>query len=528
MLRFKKRILYFCLAFSFGNLISAQADWNQLAQKYAKASLSEFHAFLSLPNDANIPAQLEPNILWAIDAFQKRGFSVKRLPTAGIDLLLAEMPAPGATKTILFYVQIDGQPVDPSKWDQPTPFTPTLKAKVTDDAKGQHPKLKTLNPKPKTQNPEPTWKAIDWSNLQGNIDPEWRIFARSASDAKGPINMFLAAIDAMQEAGAKSDYHIKVIMDNEEELGSPNLPDAVEVHREALAADMLVILDGPMHVSNRPTMVFGARGIATVRLTTYGPRVPQHSGHYGNYAPNPAVRLAQLIASMKDDQGRVTIPGFYDGIKIDAATRKILEAVPDDEAYIQKKLGIAQPDGVGATLQEAIQYPSLNVRGMAAGWVGAKVRTIIPAAAVANIDVRLVKESDPERLMQLIRQHVAGQGYHILEGEPTEEERAKYPRLASMAHKVSYRAFRTDLDSEIGHWLEKALRQAHGEDPVKIRTHGGSVPIAPFVQTLNVPAVIVPLVNPDNNQHSPNENIRLKNYFEGVKTCIGILRVSPN
>ena len=330
-------------------------------------------------------------------------------------------------------------------------------------------------------------------------------------------------MDALKAAGVNPAYNIKVIMDCEEELGSPNLPPAVKEHKEALKADFLVILDGPMHLTNRPTLVFGARGIATVRITTYGPYAPLHSGHYGNYAPNPAFRLTQILASMKDEEGRVTIPGFYDGVSLSPEVKEILAQVPDDEKAIQKKIGISSSDKVGNSLQEAIQYPSLNIRGMASGWVGNKVRTIIPHAAVANLDIRLVKESDPNRLISLVRNHIDSLGYHILETEPTDEERQKYPRLISMASKVSYQAFRTQLDSPIGRWLDAALTYTYSEAPIKIRTHGGSVPIAPFVNTLNVPAVIVPLVNADNNQHSPNENIRLQNYMDGVRTCVGLL-----
>jgi len=491
-------ILFLCgIAYS----ATAQLPSDAILERNTRNSLQEFYDFLSLSNDANIPEQLEPNIQWVSDAFEQRGFTITRLPTEGLDLVLAEQYFPGAEKTVLFYVQVDGQPVDPSAWNQETPFTPTLKAMQEDGS----------------------YEAISWDRIEGEIDPMWRIYARSAADAKGPINMFLAALDAMREANLTPNYHIKVIMDNEEELGSPNLPAAVKVHREALAADRLVILDGPMHVTNRPTLAFGARGIATVRITTYGPRVPQHSGHYGNYAPNPAMRLAQLLASMKDADGLVTIPGFYDGITLSDEVREVLASVPDDEEYIQHKLGIAEPEKVGNNLQEAINYPSLNVRGMASGWVGSKVRTIIPAAAVANLDVRLVKESDPERLIRLIREHVERQGYHILETEPTDEEREQYPRLVSMSSNIAYQAFRTDLDTPIGHWLSRALESAHGETPIKIRTHGGSVPISPFVNTLDVPAVLVPVVNPDNNQHSPNENVRLREYFLGVKTIAGIL-----
>lgn len=501
LMRILSLALFSIFTVSLHGQVFSPTKLDELTVKFGTPSLQEFHEFLSLSNDANIPEQLEPNIQWVEAAFQKRGFQTKRLPTGAIDLVYAELNNPSATKTVLIYVQVDGQPVDPNKWFQETPFTPTLKAK----------------------NPNGAFEAIDWKMLEGDINPEWRVYARSTADAKGPINMFLAAMDAINAEGQKPNYNIKVIMDCEEELGSPNLPAAVIKYKDVLKADMLVILDGPMHPSNRPTLVFGARGIATVRLTTYGPRVPQHSGHYGNYVPNPAFRLMKLIGSMKDDDGRVTIPGFYDGIKITPEIRGVLKSVPDDEYAIQKHLGIASTDKVGNSLQEAIQYPSLNVRGMAAGWVGAKVRTIIPAAAVANIDVRLVKESDPEQLIASIRKHVEDQGYHIIKQEPTEEERLKYPKLISMGSRISYQAFRTNLDSPIGHWLESALTNTFGSSPIKIRTHGGSIPIAPFVNTLDVPAVIVPLVNPDNNQHSPNENVRLENYFNGVKTCIGIL-----
>ncbi len=500
-----QRLIFIALSLSFALNLPGQpltAERIQaLADRYGKTSLSQYREFLSLPNDAYQPEQLEANIEWVQQAFSFRGFDLRRLPTGGIDLVLASYPAPGATRTVLFYVQIDGQPVDPTEWDQPTPFTPTLKAK----------------------NDAGEWEAVSWARLKGELNPDWRIFARSAADAKGPINMFIAAWDAMQEAGLTPNYNLKIIMDCEEEIGSPHLPAAVEKYRNELAADMLVILDGPMHPTNRPTLVFGARGIAKVRLTTYGPRVPQHSGHYGNYVPNPAFRLAQLLASMKDAEGRVTVAGWYDGVNIDEATRRVLAEVPDDEAAIQKHLGIAEPEAVAPTLQEAIQYPSLNIQGMSSAWVGTKVRTIIPSAAMAHLDIRLVRESDPERLIRLLREHVEAQGYHLLEKEPTEAERLQYPRLVSMSSRVSYQAFRTDMDAEVGRWLEAALRRTFGEAPVKIRTHGGSIPIAPFVTTLDVPAVIVPLVNPDNNQHSPNENLRIGNYFDGVRSCLGIL-----
>ena len=479
----------------------ARAQIAELAQQFGEASLPTFRELLAIPNDAHFPEDIEKNILWCESAFAGRGFATRRLDTGGIPLLLAERTFPATEKTVLIYLQIDGQPVDPTKWYQSNPFQPVVKAKNND---GQ-------------------WAEIPWSRLEEEFNPEWRIFCRSTSDAKGPVAMFIAALKAIEHLKVRPNYNIKIIMDFEEELGSPNLPAAVERYQEELAADMLIIFDGPRHISNHPTLTFGARGIATVTLTVHGPRVPQHSGHYGNYAPNPAVRLSRLLASMKDDEGRVTIPGFYDGIHLDQGTMEILDKVPDDEALIQKSVGIARTDAVGKSYQEAIQYPSLNVRGLSSGWIGSKVRTIIPATATAEIDIRLVPESDPERLIALVRKHIASQGYHIIEHELTEEERMSHDKIVFMRHQISYQAFRTDFDSEVGLWLTRALQRAFGREPIRIRNSGGSIPISPFVNSLNIPAVTVPTVNRDNNQHSPNENIRLGNYIDGVRTFISIL-----
>lgn len=472
------------------------------------ASLEPYREFLSIPNDANVAGQLEPNLRWLEANFGQRGFQHQRLENAGIDLFLAEYPAENSdAPTVLFYGHVDGQAVDPTKWVLSPPFTPV------------YGRMKALT--------DGTIKYTKTEQLPADLAAsDVRLFGRASSDAKAPIMLFLVAWDHLMASGERPDYHVKFIVDPMEEASSPDLPGAVKTHRAALAADHLIILDGPVHTTNQPTLVGGARGIATARLTVYGPKLPQHSGHYGNYAPNPALRLAQLISSMKNDAGRVTIPGYYDGIELDGETKKILAGVPDQLDAIHQKIGFATPDGVGNNLQEALQYPSLNVRGMSSGWVGRAARTIIPATAVANLDLRLVKESDGDRLLDLLRGHIKAQGYFLIpEGrEPTDEERAKYPRLASFAGKTSYGAFRTDLNGVTGRWLQSAIRNTFGKDPILIRTMGGSVPIAPFVNVLEVPAIVLPLVNPDNNQHSPNENILLKNYFRGAESLYGVLR----
>ena len=305
-----KKILYGII---FSQITFSQSldsnEINSLARGKAQSAFKEYREFLSLPNDANKQDELIPNMIWCEEAFQRRGFTTERLKTKRLPLILAEKKYSGAKNTVLFYIQIDGQPVDPSKWFQEGPFIPTLKKQVKKDK----------------------WEIIPWESLYKNYDDDWRIFARSASDAKGPINSFLIALDIIAEKGIEPDYNIKVIMDMEEEMGSPNLPPAVKKFRKKLKADRLVILDGPRHPSNEPTLTFGARGIVTIQLKVHGPKFPQHSGHYGNYVPNPAVRLSQLIASMKDDDGRVTIPGYYDGITISEEARAIMSAVPDDE-----------------------------------------------------------------------------------------------------------------------------------------------------------------------------------------------------
>ncbi|HEX9729754.1 MAG TPA: M20/M25/M40 family metallo-hydrolase [Gemmatimonadales bacterium] len=474
----------------------------QRAEAEAPRALALFRDYLAIPNDAHFPADLRRVIDWLTPQFRERGFDTRELETGGIPVLLAERRVHGTERTLLVYLQADGQPVDTVAWHQASPYAPVLRARGSDGA----------------------WRDVPWDRTDGPWDPEWRVFARSTSDSKGQNVQFLAAISALDAAGVSPNFHIKVIVDTEEELGSPNLPGMVERYRDALAADMLVIFDGPRHPTNKPTLTFGARGIATVTLTVYGPRVPQHSGHYGNWVPNPALRLAQILASMKDDAGRVTIPGFYDGVTIDSAARAVMERVPDDETGIKRDLGIAGTDAVGATLQEARQYPSLNIRGMASGWVGAQRRTIVPASATAEIDVRLVRESDPHRLLRLIREHVAGLGYHLVDRDPTDEERTAYPRLASFTSNISYAAYRTEMDSDIGRWLTGAMVHLFGEPPIAIRTSGGSIPISPFVATLGVPAVTVPTVNPDNNQHSPNENIRLGNFVEGIAVILAVLQ----
>jgi len=465
------------------------------------SALDLYRKFLALPNDAQHPDDIEALTVWMEAAFARIGFETRRIPTAGSAALFAERGSRSATRTVLVYLQADGQPVDPAAWDQADPFVAVLKER---DADGN-------------------WHGIPWASLDGGVDPEWRIFARSAADSKGPMTQFMTAVQLLDAMDAMPDYRLKVLIDTEEELGSPHLAAAVEAHRDLLAADLLLVFDGPPHASNRPTVSFGARGTVELTLVAYGPRVAQHSGHYGNFAPNPALGLAQILASMKTPDGVVTIPGFYDGVEIDDDVRAVLARVPDDEAVILEQLGVARSDAVAATLQEALQYPSLNIRGLSAGWTGDQARTIIPPTATAEIDIRLVKESDPERLIRLVREHIESTGYTVLDHAPDDAERRRFPRIVSLRHRLYYGAFRSDFDSPPGLMARGGLLRLYGEEPILIRTMGGSIPIAPIVKALDLPAAIVPSVNIDNNQHSPNENLRLGNFIEGIAMLMAVL-----
>ncbi|MEZ5038789.1 MAG: M20/M25/M40 family metallo-hydrolase [Saprospiraceae bacterium] len=473
----------------------------EAAQAYFRPGIATLHAFLQIPNDGHFPEQIDQNVNWCLAAFKERQFDVQVLATAGAPLVFAEKVYHPGAKSLLFYLQIDGQPVDSSKWFQESPFQPALKR----------------------LNEQGEWEIMDWSAIEKDFDPDWRIFARSASDSKGPAVAFMTALDIIREKGIIPAYNIKVIMDFQEELGSPDLPAAVVKYRDLLDAEMLLIMDGTRHVSNLPTLTFGARGIATVTIKVFGARGDLHSGQYGNFAPNPVFKLSKLIAGMKDDEGRVIIPGFYDGIHLSDKEKRMLNDIPEDVAEIKQTLGIAEADQVGATYQEALQYPSLNIRGLRAAWVGKEVRTLIPAEAIAEIDMRLVPESDGQRLVDLIKQYVVDQGYHLVNGEPTDEERSQYAKLASLTYRLGSKPFRTDLDSPIGEWLSSAMTRTFGDRFVKMRTTGGSQPMAPFISTLDIPAVSVRIPNPDNSIHAPNENLRLGNFLEGIQMCLGVL-----
>ncbi len=457
-------------------------------------------AFLRLQNDGQYPDQVAANLAWSERLFSELDFETQVISTNGAPLLFAEKKMNPKGKTVLFYLQIDGQPVDPSQWDQADPFVPVLK--TYRDGKWQH---------------------VDFNSLKSGFNPDWRIFARSASDSKGPAMSFITALQILQEKKIKPNYNVKVIMDFQEEMGSPQLPDAVIQNKKLLQADMLFIMDGTRHLSNLPTLTYGARGIATATIKVYGPRYALHSGQYGNFAPNPVFGMARLLGGLKDSKGKVTLPGFYDGITLSDKDKAFLNKIPENTDSLLLQLGIAKAESIGTNYEEAMQFPSLNIRGLNAAWTGNEVRTVIPADVTAEIDMRLVPESDGGRLMGLLKTYIEENGYHLIDSIPTDAERMQFSNLASFNYRLGSLPFRTEIDSEIGQFLNKALSKIFDDQIVNMRTTGGSQPMAPFISALGLPAVSIRIPNPDNSIHGPNENLRLGNFLEGIESCLAIL-----
>ncbi|HKK27055.1 MAG TPA: M20/M25/M40 family metallo-hydrolase [Gemmatimonadota bacterium] len=457
------------------------------------AILRRLVELVSIPDVAADTGGLRRNAEWIRSALEKRGVRVRLIEAGGPPVVVGRLPVPGATRTILFYAHYDGQPVDPARWRFGAPFEPTLRS-----------------------GPPASDPAVLPLPGAGEAVPEGaRLYGRAVADDRGPIVALLAALDALRAQGAAPAANLRFVFEGEEEAGSPHLARALREHAGELKADLAIVVDGPRHPSGRPTATFGARGIATAEVTVYGPAEPLHSGHYGNWAPNPAERLARLIASMQDSAGRVAIAGWYDGVRpLGAAERRALADLPSDSAEASRLL-VPRPE-VPESRWAAVTEPSLNVDGFRSGWTGSEARTIIPDRATADFDLRLVADIDPHDQLRRFLAHVRSQGYHVVQQEPTREERLRYPKLARVTLGTGYPAVRTAMDAPPARALLGRIRRAQGSGLVLIPTMGGSVPGYLFPRLLGASFVALPIVNHDDNQHSPDENLLLSDLFDGV------------
>ncbi|MEP4889817.1 MAG: M20/M25/M40 family metallo-hydrolase [Aliiglaciecola sp.] len=481
--------------------VVAKSEFDVLVDKNFKETILLHKELVSIPNlPANTEQMLE-NIHWAENQYKTLDFQTTLLESDSLPILMAEKVFDPNYKTILFYFHIDGQPVYPKAWEQADPFIPELKEK---DANGE-------------------WHTIDWQKLDDKIDDEWRIFARAAADDKAPITMFITALKTLRLRGEQPKINVKVIFDPEEEYGSAGLKSTLTKYKQRYKADYFIVMDGPAHDSNKPTVTFGCRGIVSASITTFGAKSPQHSGHFGNFSPNPVFGLANILSSMKDEQGRVLIEDYYEGISFNPKTQKLLDSVPFKSEEVNRQLGIHSAEKVGANYQQALQYPSLNVRQIGTSWKGEGLKTVIPEFATANLDIRLVPETSAKVQLGKIKKHIEGLSYYVIDKEPSDAERRQYKHIVKFNGSNGLSAFRTDPESHFGLQVRASLANGLGEEPVVIRMMGGTVPIVPIINALNIPTVIVPMVNMDNNQHSPNENIRIGNIRQGIHISLSLL-----
>ena len=456
--------------------------------------LRELSSLVSLPNRAADDADIRRNATHLVKMLERRGIAARLLEgPGGPPAVYGELPARGATRTVVFYAHYDGQPVSPEKWATP-PFAPVLRDAAL----------------------EAGGRILDPAELSSPFDPEWRLYGRSASDDKAPIVAMLTALDALREAGVEPSVNLKFFFEGEEEAGSANLAGQLAAHADTLSADLWLFCDGPVHQSGRQQVVFGVRGVVGLEITLYGPLRPLHSGHYGNWAPNPATELAGLVAGLRDDQGRILIDGFYDPVApLSEAVRRTLTSVPDPDAELRRSFALGRTEG-GRRLIESILAPALNVRGLRSGEVAELARNAVPTEATASIDFRLVPDQTPAEVRRLTEEHLRRRGYALVVEAPDAEMRRANPRLARLEWDEGYPALWTDPGLPVSRAVVAAVAEAIGEPPVEVPTLGGSLPLHQFRRLLGVPVIVVPMVNHDNNQHAPNENLRLGNLWRGI------------
>src|SRR6185295_1780408 len=365
---------------------------------------------------------------------------------------------------------------------------------------------------------------VDLAAAQGPLDPEWRIYARSASDDKAPIVALLAALDALRASGRQPSANIKLFLEGEEEAGSPHLTEILRRYSSLLAADAWILCDGPVHPTRRMQIYYGARGVSGVEITVYGPVRPLHSGHYGNWALNPAMTLVHLLASLRDEEGRILIPGFYDDVRpLNEAEKRAVAAMPAVEEGLADELGLGRTEGNGARLQDRLMDPALNVRGLRSAEVGSAAANAIPTEAEASIDFRLVPDQTPQKVQERVEAFLRGKGWFLVDEAPDRETRRAHPRIARLLWSLDYPAARTDMSLPASRAVAAVIERAVGGPVIQIPMLGGSVPMYLFTESLKAPVIGVPIVNHDNNQHGINENLRLQNLWDGIEVFAALM-----
>jgi acetylornithine deacetylase/succinyl-diaminopimelate desuccinylase-like protein len=476
-------------------------DWEGLTRAIAarrRPILEGLAAFLRHDTVTQNPEGVRAGAAWLVEAMRTRGLTAEVMETGGNPAVYGALPQPGAHRTILIYCHYDTKPAPAAGWLQPSPFAPILRHGTAEEGA----------------------PILDLGAVADDLLPQHRLYGRGASDDKGPIWAHLTAIELMRAQGFASRVNVKFIFDGEEETGSQHFGAFTERHRDLLATDLVLVMDGPKDATGRPTVAFGARGVLSLELTLEAARRDVHSGNFS--VPNPAWRLVGLLSSMAAPDGTPLIEGLEDGVvPPTAAERELMGRIPLDRAAIEKELGVRLP----AEYLERLMFRStLTIRGLKSGFTGREAQTIIPHQATVAFDARLVKNQRVDTVYRRILDHIRAQGFTVIESPDAPIPDELRGRAIRVVEQRGYDPAKTPADLPLSRAVIEAVERAHGGEPaVVLPTMGGSVPLWAFTDILGLPTIVVPYANANNRQHSPNEHLRLDHLFQGVRTTAQLL-----
>ena len=475
-------------------------DWpafDRLLASRRRANVEGFVEFVRLNSVSQNPDGVRDTARWLVAALAKRGLDSCVMETGGNPVVYGERRVPGARGSILLYCHYDTKPIPRAGWLQPDPLEPVFRPGMADPNAPMRP----------------------LADVAENELDDVSLYARGSADDKGPIWAHLHALELMDAVGISPAVNVKLILDGEEEVGSPSFGAFAEQQRELLAADVVIITDGPQHAHGRPTVSGGARGMVKVELEIEAARRDVHSGNFA--VPNPAWRLTGLLASMATPDGVPLIEGFEeDVVGPTPAERRMLAEVPLDRRALEKDLGVRLPDNY---LERIMFHPTLTIRGLHSGFVGAEANTIIPHKATVALDIRMVKNQRWAKVYARLVEHLRAQGFTVVEADDPLPDELR-GRAVRILDKSGYDAAKTSLDLPISQAIIAAVERAYGgQRAVLLPTLGGTVPMSAFTDVLGLPALLVPYANQNNRQHGPNEHLHLGHLFQGIRTTARLL-----
>ena len=462
-------------------------EWRAAHERQIVAELMQL---VALPNIASSKADIIKNADMLTGMFEQRGFTVARVQTPGSPVLIARRDAANAAGTLTFYMHYDGQPTEAKDWTIGQPFAPVAMLGQT---------------------------RFDLASSSAALNPDLRLYGRAVADDKGPIVAFLAAMDGLAATGAIVPWSLRIVLDGEEEAGSPNFTAAMTANAAAVRADLAVVVDSPRHPSGLPTVFYGSRGVTGAEITIYGATGDLHSGNYGNFVTDPAMALTKLIASMKDEAGNVTVKGFYDGVvPLTASERRAIDEIPNVDQKLLEQFGLARAEHPESRIELQHHRPTLTVAGLHSGTVGANARNAVSGSATGRVEMRLVNGLNEKTQYERLVAHVRDQGYFIVTGPPDAATRRTQPKIARITQSGGgFPIGKGNMDDPATVMAANAIR-ALDQRLVQMPTIGGSMPFSTFDDDLKLPTIGLAVVNFDNNQHAINENLRVGHLWEAI------------